>query len=68
MATKNKKRNMPGLVKGWSKQVTKHICGTCSRWIEGRIGIVGDCSAEMEGTTRNQECKINLWIEKDKKG
>ena len=47
----------------WRKR--NNTCGTCGRWEEGRILIVGNCSAEMEGTTRDHKCEINLWIPKE---
>jgi len=35
-------------------------CGTCGRWKEGHTGVVGECSVEMEDTTSNHQCEINM--------
>jgi hypothetical protein len=46
------------------KDTAEKKCGTCGRWAQGRVAVLGDCTAEGEGTVRDHACKIGLWIPK----
>ncbi len=40
-------------------------CGTCGWWQRGRADVIGECSLEMEATTFDKQCDINMWRPKE---